>query len=87
MDMKIIRAEVKPNGALYYCVCVDETLPADQQQFEEFTYGSDTAEADAEREMVLLLQDKYREKPAEKLAVEGAQIDLDAGIIIRSSES
>lgn len=83
--MKIDKAQVKSNGDRYYRICIDENLPADQQEFEEFTWGADVVEVDAEREMVLLLQEKYREKPVTKLVVEGATIDLDAGRIVRAS--
>lgn len=85
--MKIVVAEQLVNGDRYYRICIDETLPQDEQQFEEFTWGADVEVEAVQREMVLLLQDKYGEKPVTKLAVEGATIDLQTGQIVPVSES
>ena len=79
--MKIDVAERRPDGDLFYLVLVNPDAPKEEQEYEEFSFGSDVEQADAEREMLLLLKERYLSTvpaaPPRALSSQGKQIDTN----------
>jgi len=73
--MKIVRARRRPDGTLYYKICVNPKAKEENRIYEEFEWGPDVDPKVALREMKLLLEAKYGSLKEETLPVEGKDLD------------